>query len=56
MLTQVENLLSELDTLSLPENQTDNLEDALKFYDQSRHNIQDFLRGYERLEGDRTLG
>ena len=56
LLTQVENLLSELDTLSLPENQTDNLEEALKFYNQSRHSIRDFLQGYERLDGDRSLG
>ena len=42
--------------MSLPENQTDNLEEALKFYNQSRHSIRDFLQGYERLDGDRSLG
>jgi len=56
LLSQVENLLSELDTLALPDNQSDNLEGALKFYDQSRRGIQQFLQSYERLDGDRTQG
>ncbi len=56
LLSHVENLLSELDTLSLPDNQTDNLEEALKFYDQSRLGIQQFLQSYESSDGDRTQG
>jgi len=56
LLSHVENLLSELDTLSLPENQTNNLEEALKFYDQSRLGIQQFLQSYESSDGDRTRG
>jgi very-short-patch-repair endonuclease len=52
LFTKVKNLLSELDTLSMPENQTDNVEEALKFYDQSRHRIQQFLENYQRLEGN----
>lgn len=56
LLRQVETLLSELDTLTLPDNQTDNLEEALKFYDKSRLGIQKFLQSYERSDGDRTQG
>lgn len=56
LLRQVDVILSELDTLTLPDNQTDNLEEALKLYDQSRNNIRKFLQSYERLDGDRTLG
>ena len=56
LFTQVKSLLSELDTLTLPDNQTDNLEEALKFYEQSRQSIQNFLQSYERLDGDRTQG
>ena len=54
LLAQVESLLSQLETLALPDNQSDNLEEALKFYDQARQNIRDFLQDYERLDGDRT--
>src|SRR4029453_4298347 len=48
--------LFETGHLALREKQKDNLEEALKFYDQSRQSIQKFLRSYERLDGDRTQG
>jgi len=55
LLVSVEALLSELDTLVLPEGQqTDDLEEALKFYDASRQRIQKFLQTFEKQEGDRT--
>ncbi len=54
LLSQVESLLAELDTLDLPDNRSDNLEEALKFLDQSRQRIQSFLKDYEKQDGDRT--
>jgi len=39
-----------LDILILPEKQTDDLEEALKFYDTSRQRIQKFLQSYEKQE------
>lgn len=55
LLAKVEALLSELDTLALPDKQeSDNLEDALKFYDASRQRITKFLHDFEKQEGSRT--
>ena len=54
LLTNVQATLSEFDTLVLPENKSDDLEDALKFYEASRQRIQKFLQSYEKQEGDRT--
>ena len=56
LLAQVENLLSELEALVLPDNQSDNVEEAVKFYDQSRRGIRQFLQSYESCDGDRTQG
>ena len=54
LLASVQATLSELDILILPEKQTDDLEEALKFYDVSRQRIQKFLQSYEKQEGDRA--
>jgi len=48
LLASVESLLLDLDTLVLPEKQTDDLEEALKFYDASRQRIQKFLQNHEK--------
>jgi very-short-patch-repair endonuclease len=54
LLSQVQALLSELDTLALPDKRSDNLEEALMFFELSRERIQSFLQAYERQDGDRT--
>src|SRR5207249_2250199 len=54
LLSQAKDLLSELDSMALPDNQTDNLEQAIKFYNDSRNRILGFLRDCERQDGDRT--
>lgn len=54
ILSQVGALLLELDTLTLPDNQSDNLEEALEFFEQSRQRIQAFLQAYEKQNGDRS--
>lgn len=56
LLSRVESLLAELDGLALPDKETDNLEDALKFYELSKQRIEKFLQSYEKREGDRTKG
>jgi len=53
-LLQAEILLSELDELTLPGNDSDNLEDALAYYEQARQGIRAFLSAYEKQDGDRT--
>ena len=53
-LSQVEALLSNLDALALPDKRSDDLEDAFKFYEESRQRIQRFLKVYEQQDGDRT--
>ncbi len=55
LLANVKVALSDFDTLALPdEQQSDNLEEALTFYDAARQRICKFLRDFERQEGDRT--
>ena len=55
LLASVKETLAEFDTLTLPdEQQSDNLEDAQKFYEASRQRIVTFLHDHERKEGDRT--
>lgn len=53
-LLQAEALLSELDGLTLPGSDSDNLEDALAYYDLARLRIRAFLSAYEKQDGDRT--
>ena len=53
ILSQVEALLTALDTLALPDKRSDNLEEALKFFEQARQRIKTFLQTYERREGNR---
>jgi very-short-patch-repair endonuclease len=56
VLANVQAAFSELDTLVLPEGQqTDNLEEALQFYEASAQRIRLFLDTYEKQEGDRNL-
>lgn len=55
LIASVEALLSELDGLALPDGQqTDDLEEALKFYDASKQRIQKFFQNFEKPEGTRT--
>lgn len=53
-LSQVKALLFEFDTLVLPDTHSDNLEEAIKFYEHSRQRIQVFLSAYEKQDGDRS--
>jgi len=53
-LSQVKSLLFELDTLALSDTHSDNVEEALKFYEHSRQRIQAFLQVYEKQDGDRS--
>ena len=52
-LLQVEAVLSEFDSLALPDNCSDNLEEALNFFMQSRQRIRTFLQAYEKQDGNR---
>lgn len=55
LVADVKAVLSEFDSLALPDQQqSDNLEEALKFYEASRRVIHEFLQEYEQQEGDRT--
>ncbi len=54
VLRQVEAVLSELDTLVLPDKRSDNIEEALQFFEQSRRRIDNFLQMYEKQDGDRA--
>jgi very-short-patch-repair endonuclease len=54
ILSEVEIVLSDLDSLTLPDEQHDNLDGALEFFENSRQRIQDFLDKYENLNGDRS--
>jgi very-short-patch-repair endonuclease len=55
ILASVQSVLTELDTLALPDGQqSDDLEEAAKFYAASKQRIQKFLQNYEKLEGSRT--
>jgi very-short-patch-repair endonuclease len=54
IMSQVENILVEFDSLALPGNNSDNIEDAIDFYEQSRQRILAFLRAYEKQPGDRS--
>lgn len=54
IMLQIENILVEFDSLALPDNNSDNIEDAIDFYDQLRRRIRDFLHSYERQQGDRS--
>lgn len=54
ILSNVEEVLSEFDRLALPVNCSDNLEEALNFFMQSRQRIRTFLQTYEKQDGDRT--
>jgi len=55
LLLQMKSLFSGLDSLAIPE-ETDNLEEAIKFQLQGRGRIQKFLNAYERAGGERTNG
>lgn len=55
LLATVHSTLSDFDTLALPDNQqSDNIEEAEKFFDESHKRIAKFLQDYEQQEGDRT--
>jgi very-short-patch-repair endonuclease len=54
ILSQVENVLFEFDGLALPNNNSDNIEDAIDFCEQSRQRIRTFLQLYEKQPGDRS--
>ncbi len=53
-LSQIEALLSEFDYIE--DKQTDNVEDSLRFYQQAKQRIHDFLQTYETQGGDRNQG
>ena len=53
-LSQVESILSEFDTLSLPDSCSDNIEEALSFLIKSSQRIGTFLQMYEKQDGDRS--
>ena len=53
-LLQVKTVLSEFDKLALPDNSSDNLEDAITFFMQSHQRIRTFLQAYEKQDGDRA--
>lgn len=53
-LLQVESLLSELDALVLPNNCSDNVEEALGFFMRSHQRIGTFLQTYEKQDRDRS--
>ncbi len=52
-LLQVKTVLSEFDKLVLPDNSSDNLEDAINFFMQSHRRIRTFLQAYEKQDGNR---
>jgi very-short-patch-repair endonuclease len=55
LLASVQAAVVELDRLVLPDGQqTDDLEEASKFYDASRQRVQKFIQDFEKQEGDRT--
>ena len=55
LLANVTAVLSDFDTLELPDDQrSDNVEDALKFYEAARERIHNFLQDHEQQDGDRT--
>jgi very-short-patch-repair endonuclease len=55
LLTKVKAALSELDALVVPDElESENLEDAHTFYQESRERIRQFLKTYEQQEGDRA--
>jgi very-short-patch-repair endonuclease len=54
IMSQIVNILAKFDSLSLPDNNSDNIENAIDFYDQSRQRIRDFLHSYEKKTGDRA--
>lgn len=55
LLASVKAVLSDFDSLALPdEQQSDNLEDALAFYEAAHQRIRRFLQDYEQQEGDRA--
>ena len=54
LLANTETVLSEFDSLVLPDaQQSDNLEDAIAFYEAAHQRILKFLLDYERNKGDR---
>ncbi len=53
-LSLAESLLFDFDSLTLPDNSSDNLEEALNFFVQSHQRIRTFLQSNERQDGDRT--
>lgn len=54
IILQVESLLSEFDTPALPVQCSDNMEEALYFFERSRQRIRMFLQTYEKQDGDRS--
>jgi very-short-patch-repair endonuclease len=52
ILKHAQDLLDELDKLNLPEKCPDNVEDALEFLEQSGKRIEDFLKQYQKQDGD----
>ncbi len=54
LLKSVQTALDDLETLPLPRSDSDDLEAAMKFYADTRQKIENFLKKYERIDGDRT--
>jgi Superfamily I DNA and RNA helicases and helicase subunits len=54
IMSQVENILVEFDGLAQPDNSSDNIEDAIDLYEQSRQRIRAFLQSYEKQTGNRS--
>ena len=54
LLQGVQSALDSLESLPLPRVDSDDVESAIKFYQDARIRIESFLQKYERGEGDRT--
>jgi very-short-patch-repair endonuclease len=54
LMAQVETALSDLDNIVLPNQQSDNFEEALRLIDCSLDRIRCFLETYEKAGGDRS--
>lgn len=54
IMSQVENILVDFDSLALPDNRSDNIEDAIDFYELAHQRIRAFLQSYEKQIGDRS--
>ena len=56
LLKSVQVCLESLESIPLPKVDSDDVEDALKFYDGAHKQITHFLQQYELVDGDRTWG